>query len=277
MGKVRTRILGLEDLEQQQKEEQKKRSAEKKAERGESAEASAPEAETEEQTDLGPSGSKPKKKTQKVNVEDIKRAKKGKSHKRGAKYVKALKQIDSEKKTYSIAEAIPVLKKIAYAKFPESVEVHLNVDKTGLKGEVDLPHSTGKTVRVAIVDDALLEKIEEGKIEFDILVSHPSFMPKLAKYAKILGPRGLMPNPKSGTVSPKPEEVVKKFEKGVLQWKSEPKAPVVHQMVAKLSLGDKEIEENVITFLNSVGKAHISSAFIKTTMSPSLALSLQEM
>lgn len=273
MGKVRTRILGLEDLEQQQKEEQKKRSAEKKAEKGESAEASASESEKE---DMGPSGSKaPKKKAKKV--EDTKRAKKGKSHARGSKYAKALKQIDSEKKTYSVAEAIPVLKKIAYAKFPEAVELHLNVDKTGLKGEVDLPHSTGKTVRVAVVDDALLEKIEEGKIEFDILVSHPSFMPKLAKYAKILGPRGLMPNPKAGTVSPKPEEVVKKFEKGVLQWKSEPKAPIVHQMVAKLASSEKEIEENVMVFLNSVGKAHISTAFIKTTMSPALQLSLQEL
>jgi large subunit ribosomal protein L1 len=265
MGKVRTRILGLEDLEQQQKEEQKKRSAEKKAEKGQDADVSEVEAKEEK-----PSKKKAKK------VEDTKRAKKGKSHARGAKYVKSAKQIDKEVASYKVADAIPLLKKLAYAKFPEAVELHLNVDKTGLKGEVDLPHSTGKTVRVAVVDDKLLEKIEEGKIEFDILVSHPSFMPKLAKYAKILGPRGLMPNPKAGTVSPKPEEVVKKFEKGVLQWKSEPKAPIVHQMVAKLASSDKEIEENVMVFLNSVGKAHISTAFIKTTMSPALQLSLQE-
>ena len=267
MGKVRTRILGLEDLEKQQKEEQKQRSAEKKAEKGESVEASAPVAEEKAQ---------PKKKNAK-KVEDTKRAKKGKSHARGAKYVKSAKMINKEIESYKIADAIPMLKKMAYAKFPEAVELHLNVDKTGLKGEVDLPHSTGKTVRVAVVDEDLLEKIEEGKIEFDILVSHPSFMPKLAKYAKILGPRGLMPNPKSGTVSMKPEDVVKKFEKGVLQWKSEPKAPIVHQMVAKLSASDKEIEENVMVFLNAVGKVHISTAFIKTTMSPALALSLQEM
>lgn len=265
MGKVRTRILGLEDLENQQKEEQKKRSAEKKAEKGEESAEVSPVVEEKA----------PKKKAKKV--EDTKRAKKGKSHARGAKYLKSAKMINKEIESYKVADAIPMLKKMAYAKFPEAVELHLNVDKTGLKGEVDLPHSTGKTVRVAVVDEALLEKIEEGKIEFDILVSHPSFMPKLAKYAKILGPRGLMPNPKSGTVSVKPEDVVKKFEKGILQWKSEPKAPIVHQMVAKLSASDKEIEENVMVFLNAVGKAHISSAFIKTTMSPALALSLQEM
>lgn len=253
MGKVRTRMLGFEDLEKQQIEDQKQRSAEKKARRGDAEEAEeAPVAKHVEE-----------EKPVKIKV-------------RGAKYRKAASQVDGDK-SYSIADAVALLKKVKYAKFDESVELHMSVAKTGLKGEVSLPHSTGKSVRVRIADDATLDEIEKGKIEFDVLIAHPSFMAKLAKYARVLGPKGLMPNPKAGTVSPNPEEVAKKFEKGTMQWKTEAKFPLVHQMVAKISSEEKQIEENVLAFLQSVGRTNIQSAFIKSSMSPSLQLDLKEL
>jgi len=116
--------------------------------------------------------------------------------------------------------------------------------------------------------------LEKGKIDFDILITHPSYMPKLVKYAKLLGPKGLMPNPKAGTISDKPEEVVKKFQKGMIRWKTEPKFPLVHQLIGKISMEEKALEENIKKFIQSVGEKHILSAFIKTTMSPSVKIKL---
>lgn len=257
MGKVRTRFIGLEELENQQKEEQKRRAAEKKAQKGAEGEDAA-EAEDA-----------PKKAKKAAAPATSRRT-------RGKKYQEAAKKVDP-KKTYSVAEAVETLKKIKYTKFDESVELHLNVDKKGAKGEVTLPHSTGKTINVKIVDDALLEQIEKGNFDFDVLIAHPSYMPKLAKFARTLGPKGLMPNPKNGTVSPNPEEAAKKFEGGSLQWKGESKHPLIHQMIAKISASESEIAENAIAFMQAVGKTSIKQAFMKTSMSPSMQLDMKEL
>lgn len=252
MGKIRTRFIGIEEVEKQQKEEQKKRSHEKKSEK------------VEDVVDVEQAEQKKSKKAKKVTKERV----------RGKKYQEALKKID-EKKLYDLNDAIETLKKIAFAKFEESVELHLNVLKEGLRGEIELPHSTGKTVRVVIVNDAVLEDIEKGILNFDMLIAHPSFMPKLAKFARILGPKGLMPNPKAGTVSPNPEEAAKKFEKGTLRWKAESKFPIVHQLIAKLPHETNAIVENATVFINAVGKKNIKNAFIKSSMSPSLKVNLE--
>ncbi|MDP2673135.1 MAG: 50S ribosomal protein L1, partial [Nanoarchaeota archaeon] len=108
--------------------------------------------------------------------------------------------------------------------------------------------------------------------DFDVLISHPSFMPKIMKFAKILGPKGLMPNPKNGTISEKPEEVAKKVKSGVLKWKSEVKQPLIHQQIAKLSYDEKKIEDNIKTFIESVGRNNIQEVFITSTMSPSIRI-----
>jgi large subunit ribosomal protein L1 len=121
-----------------------------------------------------------------------------------------------------------------------------------------------------------LANIEKGKIDFDILVTHPSFMPKLARFAKVLGPKGLMPNPKAGTISANPEEVVKKFSKGVLRWKTEPKFPLIHQMIGKISFETKALAENAEKLINVVGKTHVKKAVIKSTMSPSIKLEVEK-
>jgi large subunit ribosomal protein L1 len=155
------------------------------------------------------------------------------------------------------------------------VEIHLNVDRTGLRGEVELPYSTGKKIRVAIVDDKVLAEIEKGQINFDVLIAHPSFMPKLVKYARVLGPKGLMPNPKNGTISTNPEEAAKKFQKGVLHWKTESKFPLIHQMLGKIFQKEEELEENIKSFLKAVRLSHIKEAYLKTTMSPSVKIKIE--
>lgn len=260
MGKIRTRILGFEEIEKQQKEEQKQRSLEKKMKKGEGSEEEI-EGETQEQSE----GSKKKMNKKGETI--------GKKHVVGKKHKDASAKID-KKKLYTLEDAVALLKKVKYTKFEGSFELHMNAVSIGLKGEVELPHSTGKVVRVAIVDDALLDKLENGVIDFDVLVTHPSFMPKLAKYARTLGPKGLMPNPKTGTVSPKPEDVAKKFEKGTLRWKTESKFPLIHQMIAKTSAEDKAVVENAIAFINAVGTKNIKSVFITTTMGPGLKIDM---
>lgn len=260
MGKIRTRVLGMEDVEKEQKQEQKKRAQEKKVVK--SAKAQEPEA-SQAPKEEKKTTSKPKK------VVDVK----AHANVRGKKYRSAQKQVDN-KKTYSLGEAITLLKKIKYAAFDESVELHINTKEADIKGELSLPHAAGKTVRVAIVDDKVLDQIGDGKIEFDVLIAHPSFMPKLAKYARTLGPKGLMPNPKAGTISTNPEEVAKKYAGGLIRWKTEIKSPLIHLVVGKISQKDDEIVENTQAFIASVNKNNVKSAYIKTTMSPALQISL---
>lgn len=253
MGKVKPRLIGDIEIEEKQKKEQKEKAAKKKAVKSLEKKNVSPKPLTSSKTSIS---QKPQK-----------------SQKKGRAYEEAKKIVDKTK-TYSLTEAVSLLKKMKLAKFDESIELHLVVDEKGLKGEVELPYSTGKTVRVAVVDDKVLTQIEKGKLDFDILVTHPSYMPKLAKYAKILGPKGLMPNPKAGTISSNPEEVVKRFAKGLLKWKTEPKAPLIHQMIGKKSIEEKQLVANCQKFIQAVGSKHILKAYIKSTMSPAIKVRL---
>lgn len=194
-----------------------------------------------------------------------------KAHRRGKKYERSKKMVDSTK-SLDLKTAIKLLRKIAFAGFDETVELHINVSKPGLKGEISLPHGTGKAVKVAIVNDEVLKKIEGGTIDFDILVANPADMPKLVKFAKILGPKGLMPNPKAGTVSDKPEEAAKKFAGGAIRFKTEAKFPLIHQSIGKLSFKDDQLIDNVEAFLKAVKPENITSAYLKSTMSPAIRL-----
>lgn len=261
MGKVKPRLIGDTEVEEKQKKEQKAKAMEKKMMKNKDIKEEAKTVVVEV---------KKEKKTVKSKGVSAKAA-----TTRGKKYMEA-KQMFDKNKFYSLQEATAILKRMKLTKFDQSVELHFVVDEAGLKGEVELPFSTGKVVRVKIVDDKVLMDLEKGKFEFDVLVTHPSFMPKLAKFAKVLGPKGLMPNPKAGTVSTKPEDVVKKFEKGMLRWKTEVKFPLIHQMIGKISAEEKNLIANAEKFIEAVGKAHIKNAFIKTTMSPGLKLELNK-
>jgi large subunit ribosomal protein L1 len=266
MGKVKPRLIGDTEIEEKQKKEQKAKAMEKKMlkKKDEKKVEEVSEVVVEKKPVSAKATTGKEKKT-KVNTTVAK----------GKKYQEAKKMVEAGK-FYSLNEAIALLKMMKLVKFDQSVELHFTVDETGLKGEVELPFSTGKVVRVKVVDDSVLNDLEKGKIEFEVLVTHPSFMPRLAKFAKVLGPKGLMPNPKAGTVSTKPEDVVKKFEKGMLRWKTEAKFPLIHQMIGKISSKESDLIANAEKFIGAVGKSHIQSAYIKTTMSPSVKLELQK-
>ena len=192
---------------------------------------------------------------------------------RGKKYLSAKSKIESIK-LYSIPEAIKLLKETSISQFDGSAEVHLVTTKTGFQGEAALPYFQSKTKKVEIANEETLKKIESGKIDFDILISTSAFMPHLLKYAKILGPKGLMPNPKNGTITDKPEDTIKKFQKTEVSFKTEKDAPLVHSVFGKVSQKENELEENLKTYLLAVGTKNIKKAVIKGTMGPGIKLDL---
>ncbi len=178
----------------------------------------------------------------------------------------------SKSTLYPTDKAIETLKKFKVGKFDETVELHVNVKEKGVSGQVVLPHGTGKTLRIVVADEAILAEVEKGKINFDVLVATPSMMPQLAKVARVLGPRGLMPNPKNGTITDKPEEAIKKLSAGQVSFKTESAAPIIHVSIGKLSFEDKKLNDNMKAMLTAIGEANIKSAILKSTMSPAIRL-----
>ena len=169
-----------------------------------------------------------------------------------------------------IATAVKEIKEAAKAKFDETVEVHVHLgvdpEKSDqmVRGSVTLPAGTPKQKKVVVVDDAtgeaLIAQIEkDGTLDADIVVATPSMMPKLAKVAKILGPQGLMPNPKTGTVSDTPEEVVKELEGGKVSFKMD-KGGTIHEAVGKVSWDAEKLEQNVGALIEAVKAAKPASA-----------------
>ena len=136
-----------------------------------------------------------------------------------------------------------------------------------------MPHGTGKKRRVAIADDAILENVKNGIINFDVLIAHPSMMPKLAMVAKVLGPRGLMPNPKAGTITDKPEKLAKELEGGKMEYKTEPKFPLIHQIIGKMDFKDEQLVENYKALIVAIDPSKITAITIKSTMSPGIRIS----
>ncbi|MGE5042363.1 MAG: hypothetical protein ACM3IJ_05690 [Candidatus Levyibacteriota bacterium] len=182
----------------------------------------------------------------------------------------------SSRDQMTVSKAVESLKKFKTSKFDETVELHINTKEKGISGMVTLPHGTGKTLRVKIADDATIAEVEAGKINFDLLVAAPQMMPKLARVAKILGPRGLMPNPKNGTISPNPEEAVKKLSAGQISFKTESGAPIIHLSVGKISFEDKKLADNINTVLSAITTAKIDSVTLKSTMSPAVRVNVSK-
>ena len=157
---------------------------------------------------------------------------------RSRKYHAVRAKVDKTK-LYEPAAAVEMVKKLSYTKFPGTLELHAVVKEEGMSVTLSLPHSTGQTVRVAIATDELLAAIEAGTVDFDVLISSPQFMPKLAKLARVLGPKGLMPNPKNGTLTDNPELKKKELEGGKVTIRGEKKAKLFHMVVGKLDMSDK--------------------------------------
>ena len=204
----------------------------------------------------------------------LKKQKKTKQKKARSKRYKKLKLKFDREKFYPPIEAISLLMILANSKIDETVEIHLSTHKDKLTGAVNFPHGTGKKQKVIIATNKLIDRVKNGKIDFDILIASPQMMGKIAKVAKILGPKGLMPNPKSGTISDKPEELKKKLEKGETRFKTEPKAPLIHQTIGKISFGEKKLFENLNALIKAVEVKNIKKAVLTSTHSPGIKLSL---
>jgi len=194
----------------------------------------------------------------------------------------ALSKYDATK-TYSLAEAADVLKQIAYTKFDSSVDVHvrLGVDPRKadqmVRGVVALPHGTGKTVRVLVLCtpdkeadakaagadyvglDEYIQKIEQGWTDIDVIITMPTVMAKLGKLGKILGPRGLMPNPKSGTVTLDVATAVKEVKAGKIDFKVD-KTGIIHASIGKVSFSPEKLADNAIELIQTLLKLKPSSA-----------------
>ena len=189
---------------------------------------------------------------------------------RHGKAIRAAKSKVDRTKTYAIEEAVKLVKATNTTKFDATVTLHLNLNpKEKLtRAEVTFPFMAGAQKRVAIVTDELLKDIEKGKLDFDILLTTPAYMPKLAKYAKVLGPKGLMPNPKSCTVTPNPEAKAKEFAAGKTVVKAEPKFPLMHVTVGKVGQKEAEITANIRALLEAVRRKNVVKAVLAATMSP---------
>lgn len=192
---------------------------------------------------------------------------------RGKNYLAAKSKIDPTR-TYPLEEAVKLAKETSYSSFPGRLEVHLVLKKGTINKTIELPRSTGKTRKIEVASQETVKKLENGKIDFDVLIATAAMMPKLVPFAKVLGPRGLMPNPKAGTISEKPEETAKKFGGNTLQLKSETKAPLVHTAIGKINQPEEELTDNLAAVVLAVGKPNIGKAFIKATMGPSIKVAV---
>lgn len=210
---------------------------------------------------------------------------------------------------YELDKAIALAKQTSYAKFDATIELvfklNLDVRKADqqLRGAVLLPNGTGKKVRVLVVTNnvekqklatkagadivvdgaALEQKIKEDEFDFDVMVADPTMMPLLGKYGKKLGPKGLMPNPKTGTVSPTPEKTVEELKKGKANYRTD-KAGIVHTIIGKASMDDKALVENAQTIINLIKKlkpsvvkgTYIQNVVVCASMGPSVKIKIEK-
>ncbi len=226
---------------------------------------------------------------------------------RRSKNYKAAKELLKEKEFYSVEEALKILIESSKTKFDETCEIHmyLGIDpkqaEQALRGTMNLPHGTGKAVKVAafVPDDKvkeckdagaieagsedLIEKVSKGWLGFDIAVATPEMMKLIGKVAKTLGQKGLMPNPKSGTVTPEPGKIIEELMKGKIEYRND-KLANLHNIFGKISFGEAKLKENLDVYLKTIVDlkpsgikgAYIRSVTITSTMSPGIKIDLSE-
>ena len=214
---------------------------------------------------------------------------------------KILEAIDASK-VYEPIDAIKILKENKYAKFNETLDVAINLgidpNKTdqGIRGVTNLPKGTGKSIKIAVLtrgdkqteakeagadlvgENELIESIASGKIAFDLLIASPDMMPSVGKVAKVLGPKGLMPNPKLGTVTQDIPTAVKNAKSGQVQFKND-KAGIVHAGIGKMNFDDNDLLENLKFFYTSINKSKpesVKGSFIKkVTIASTMGVGLE--
>ncbi len=197
----------------------------------------------------------------------------------GKKHRAASDKIEKGKE-YSIADGVKLAKETTIAKFDATIELHVKISKKqeNVRGTYTLPGGAVKEKKVLEVTeknlDDVLAKVKAGKADFDIMIAHPSVMPKLATVAKILGPKGLMPNPKSGTVSEDVSAAAAEFKGGRIEYKAD-KSNIVHAAIAKVSFDDEKIIANINATISQFPANRIESVYLTTSMGPSIKLSLK--
>jgi large subunit ribosomal protein L1 len=223
-----------------------------------------------------------------------------KSERAGKRYKEAIKLIN-ESKIYSLAEAMDLAVKTATTKFDGSIEMHVNLGvdprqaDQNVRDMVTLPAGTGKVVRIAVLADGedasnakkaganivgvdeIFAKLDKEEIDFDVLVATPALMPRLGKYARLLGPKGLMPNPKSGTVSQNPAAAVEEAKAGRVEYRVD-QSGIVHLSIGKASFGPEKLTQNAEAVMSSIRAAkpaslkgiYIKSVYVTSTMGPSI-------
>jgi large subunit ribosomal protein L1 len=227
--------------------------------------------------------------------------------KNGKRFKKANESVDRNK-AYSVDEAVSLIKENAKAKFDETIEIAINLSVDPrhadqmVRGVISLPHGTGKSLRVAVFAkdakaqeakaagadivgaDDLAEQIQNGKMDFDRCIATPDMMAVVGKLGKVLGPRGLMPNPKLGTVTPNVAQAVKDAKGGQIEFRVE-KAGIVHAGIGKASFEAAQLADNVRTFIDAIVKAKPSGAkgtymtriSLSSTMGPGLKLNMTDL
>lgn len=213
----------------------------------------------------------------------------GKVKPRSKKYQEIVKDLDKTK-TYPLADAVELTKKLSYSKNVGTLEAHINTITIGMRGLVSLPFVSGKKLQILAFGkgaessgadvagtDATIEEINKGKVNFDLVITTPEWMPKLAKVARILGPRGLMPNPKNGTIAEDLKKAVESFQAGKTEYKTETKAPVIHLALGKLNQPTEELSANIKMLIQTLGKTRVKKITLSPTMGPSVKLDLSSL
>ena len=194
--------------------------------------------------------------------------------KRSHRYQYLKKQVDA-KKLYPLQDAIKLQLQLSRSRKLKTVELHLNLTETGLRGEINLPHSTGKTQAIEIFSEKTITKINANNLDFDILLATPKDMPQLARFAKILGPKGLMPNPKNGNLTDKPQQRAEELSSGTtLAYKSEAKTPLLHLNLGSIDQDSDKLSDNIKAVVKKITPLKIKTAYLTTTHTPSTKIDL---
>jgi len=266
MGKTKIAILNPEGGEPQKTEKVQKKQAKKSAKEAKGIRVPglkggervvAIESEVVEET--------PKKE---VKAQKIKVAKK-----RGRRYLAAKTKIE-QGKSYPLEEAVRLVKEISISRFDSKIDAHAILEKEG-QFEIEFPNPFLADKKIEIASQSTIEKLEKGIIDFDILLSTADFMPKLAPFAKILGPKGLLPNPKNGTIISNPQKDIQRFKNSLFRIKTEKNRPILHISVGKSSFSEDKILGNVKALVASVGEKNIKKFYLAPTMGPSIQVDLE--